>query len=475
MGYLVSEQVLPHNLEVEQALLGALLHDNGLLEQVDAFLTAQDFFDPLHGRIFDAIHTFVQKGSLASPVTLKPFFEGDGALTDLGGVAYLSKLGDHILSLVNTADYGQQIRELHLRRQLIYLGEKLTSDAKTIAVDKTAQDCIEETEQQLFNLASHNKTNTGFVDFKSALSQAILSAESAFKKDSHVVGITTGLKDLDKQLGGLHPSDLIIVAGRPSMGKTALATNIAFNTAQAFLNTKGKEGGRVAFFSLEMSSEQIAMRLLGQESKISSDKIRRGMVSQEDFPTFVEVSRMLAQLPFAIDDTPALSVAALRTRARRLARKEGLGLIVVDYLQLLSGGQKNQDNRVQELSSITRGLKTLAKELNVPVIAVSQLSRSVEQREDKRPMLADLRESGSIEQDADVVMLIYREEYYVSRQKPGEDSEKMASWQETMGKIHNKADIMIAKQRHGPIGNISVHFNSMLTKFSDLARVSSLS
>ena len=460
---------MPHNVDVEQALLGALLHDNQLFERVSDFLEAEHFFDPLHGRIFGAIATCAHKGTLASPITLAPFFQDDEGLNELGGTAYLSKLGESVLSLMSTADYGRQIKDLYLRRALIRLGEETTQIAQKPSLEQTALNCIEETEQKLFAMATDHQQG-GFVTFKDALLEAISSAAVAYKRDSHVVGITTGLKDIDKQLGGMHPSDLIIVAGRPSMGKTGFVTNIAFNAAQKYLTTGGKEGAPVAFFSLEMSAEQIATRLLSQESGVSSDKIRRGAITQDDFPKFVDVSRDLSELPFTIDDTPALTVSQVRTRARRLMRQSGLGMIVIDYLQLLSGSIKGSDNRVQELSAITRSLKALAKELNIPVVAASQLSRSVEQREDKRPMLSDLRESGSIEQDADVVMFIYREEYYASRQKPGESSEKMSEWQEHMSKIHNQADIMVAKQRHGPIGNIKLHFNSMLTKFSDLTK-----
>ena len=463
---------LPHNLELEQALLGALLHNNKLIEYVDDFLQEPHFFDPLHGRIFKAIRTCTQKGGLASPLTLTPFFQDDKALLDLGGIEYLSDLSKNIVSLTSTKSYGEQIYDFYLRRQLIDVGSTLSEDAKNITLEKSARTHIEAAEEKLFHLASMGTEERPLSPFKTALLSAIETAETAFKRDSHVVGITTGLKDLDRQLGGLHPSDLIIVAGRPSMGKTGLATNIAFNAAKAFMETNGKEGAACAFFSLEMSSEQIAMRLLGQESGISSDRIRRGAISQDDFPRFVDVSRKLNHLPFYIDDTPALTVGALRTKARRLLRQKNLGLIVIDYLQLLAG--KHAENRVQELSQITRQLKALAKELNVPVIAASQLSRSVEQREDKKPMLSDLRESGSIEQDADVVMFIYREEYYLSRQKPSENSEKMGDWQAKMNQVHNQAEIIVAKQRHGPIGQMTLHFNGMLTKFSDLAQVSAV-
>ncbi len=462
-----SDTLLPKNLEAEQALLGALFHDNGLLEKVSDFLRPEHFSEPLHGRIFEAVVHFSQKGQMANPITLRNYFKEDEVVLEKGGEDYLVTLSGLVISFSNTADYGRQIYDLYLRRQLVYLGEEVIQNARTYALEKEATTQIESAERRLFDLATLGQAERGFQNFGQALSQAILTAEVAFKRDSHVVGVTTGFLDMDHMLGGLHSSDLIIVAGRPSMGKTALATNMAFNAAHAYLKGEKGGGGRVAFFSLEMSAEQLALRLLGQETGISSDRIRRGSITQEDFPKFVDVSRQLSKLPLFIDDTPALSVAALRTRARRLQRQGGLELIVIDYLQLMTSGKANAENRVQEVSEITRGLKGLAKELNVPVIAISQLSRSVEQRDDKRPQLSDLRESGSIEQDADVVMFVYREEYYMSRQKPGEDSEKMTSWQKQMETVHNLAEVIVAKQRHGPIGTITLHFEGMLTKFSN--------
>lgn len=461
------ETLLPQNIEAEQALLGALLHDNRLFEQVGDFLRPSHFIDPLHGRIFEAIAHFIQKGQLANPITLKNYFKEGGASDQVGSAEYLITLAGCVVSLFNTADYGKQIYDLYLRRELVHLGEEMSQNARAHELENTAIAQIESTEKRLFDLATLGQAERGFQDFNQALATAIHTAETAFKRDSHVVGVTTGFLDVDHKLGGLHPSDLIIVAGRPSMGKTALATNMAFNAAQTALKGAQAGGASVAFFSLEMSAEQLALRLLGQETGISSDRIRRGSISQDDFPKFVDVSRHLSKLPLFIDDTPGLSVAALRTRARRLQRQNGLGLIVIDYLQLMTTGKNNNENRVQEVSEITRGLKSLAKELNVPVIAISQLSRSVEQRDDKRPQLADLRESGSIEQDADVVMFVYREEYYISRQKPGENSEKILGWQQQMGQVHNLAEVIIAKQRHGPIGTITLHFEGMLTKFSN--------
>ena len=460
--------LLPQNLEAEQALLGALLHDNRLLESVSDFLQPLHFFDPFHSRVFEAIQHFSAKGLMANPITLKHYFKQDEAEEKRGEEDYLVTLAGCVVSLSNAGDYGKQIYDLYLRRELVYLGEGVVREARVHVLENDAVSQIEAAEKQLFEIATQGRTERGFQPFTQALALAIQTAETAFKRDSHVVGVTTGFVDMDKKLGGLHPSDLIIVAGRPSMGKTALATNIAFNAAQAALKGESGSGAKVAFFSLEMSAEQLALRLLGQETGIASDRIRRGAIAQTDFPKFVEVSRTLSKLPLFIDDTPGLTVAALRTRARRLQRQQGLGLIVIDYLQLMTAGRSNGDNRVQEISEITRGLKNLAKELNVPLIALSQLSRAVEQRDDKRPQLADLRESGSIEQDADVVMFVYREEYYVSRQKPGETSDKMGGWQQQMEGVHNVAEVIIAKQRHGPIGTVPLHFEGMLTKFSNL-------
>jgi len=465
-----SEELLkvpPHNYEAEQALLGALLHNNLSSEKVTEFLRPQHFADPIHGKIYEAIITLIERGQVADPITLSKYFEQEESLKAAGGAQYLVKLVTSVVSIINVKDYGLLIYDLYLRRQLIDVGETIVNQAHEHTLEVNATHQIEVAEQRLFDLATTGQQDRGFQAFQDTLITAIKTAEVAYKRDSQVVGCTTGFRDLDKWLGGLHPSDLIILAGRPSMGKTALATNIAFNAAWTALSRK--EEGKTAFFSLEMSAEQLATRLLAQESGISSDKIRRGELHQDDFPKFVEVSRRISKIPFYIDDTPALTISALRTRARRLKRQKGLDLIVIDYLQLLQGTDKN-DNRVQEVSDITRGLKALAKELNVPVIALSQLSRAVEQRDDKRPQLADLRESGSIEQDADVVMFIYREEYYEARKEPPEDSDKHAAWQDRMSKIYNQAEVIIAKQRHGPIGTIRLFFDGKLTKFGNLAR-----
>jgi len=462
------ERFPPHSPEAEQALLGALLHNNLAFERVAEFLRPEHFSDPSHGRIYEAINNLINRGHIADPITLKEYFDRDDALSEVGGGQYLAQLAGSVISIINTEDYGRKIHDFYLRRQLIDVGECVVNDAHTYDLEISATDQIEVAEKKLFDLATVGQQERGLQTFSSALKQALNSAEVAYKRDSHVVGVTSGFKKLDECLGGFHPSDLIILAGRPSMGKTALATNLAFNAARAALEKQ--EGGAVAFFSLEMSSEQLANRILGQESGLSSDLIRRGDIGKSDFPRLVETSDRLNSLPFFIDDTPALSVPALRTRARRLMRQEGIGMIVIDYLQLLSSpGRRAAENRVLELSEITRNLKALAKELNVPVIALSQLSRAVEQRDDKRPQLSDLRESGSIEQDSDVVMFVYREEYYLSRKKPTGSDDKVAEWERSLSAVTNTAEVIIAKQRHGPIGTVQLHFEGRLTKFSDLA------
>ncbi len=468
----------PHNIEAEQALLGALLVNNVTYEKVGELLAPEHFYDPVHGRIYGAISTLVNRGQIADPKTLRGVFEHDPALEAVGGANYLVDLAANIVTIFNVADYAQLIHDMYLRRQLIELGTDIVNDAFQQDLDKSATAQIETTESKLFELARTGETDRGFVKLEKALTVSIKMAEEAHKRDSHITGVTTGLRDMDRRLGGLQRSDLVILAGRPSMGKTALATNIAFNAAHAFYKTEGREGSGVAFFSLEMSSEQLATRLLGDFSSVPSDKIRRGEIKTEDFTKFVEASQILSRVPLYIDDTPGLTVAALRTRARRLKRTAPhVGLIVIDYLQLLRGaGIKRDENRVQEVSEITRGLKALAKELDVPVLALSQLSRAVENREDKTPQLADLRESGSIEQDADVVMFVYREEYYQARSEPSrradEDENKFndryARWMQRCEEVSNLAEILVAKQRHGPIGTVKLHFDGQFTRFSDL-------
>lgn len=464
-----AEDAPPYNLEAEQGLLGVLLLDNSMMERVSDFLKPFHFADAIHGKIFEGICRFAERGQIADPITLKDYFDRDKALEPVGGAAYLVDLANSVLSMSSAADYGKLIHDLFLRRELLKIGHDICDSAKTYEFDTTAINQIEHAEKQLFDLATKGQSGGGLLPFNLAITDALHTAEMAFKRDSHIVGVTSGLIDMDKYLGGLHPSDLLILAGRPSMGKTTLATNIAFNAAKAVLEND-PNGAPVAFFSLEMSAEQLASRILASESAVSSDKIRRGEIRAEDFPKFVEVTRTLQDLPLFIDDTAGITVNAIRNRCRRLKRQHGLGLIVIDYLQLIEAGgmKRGGDNRVQEISDISRGLKAIAKELDVPVIALSQLSRAVEQREDKRPQLSDLRESGSIEQDADVVMFVYREEYYLERRRPPEGTDKFMQWQEEMQKVYKQAEVIVAKQRHGPVGTVKLYFDGALTKFSNL-------
>jgi replicative DNA helicase len=473
----------PSNTEAEQALLGAIFRNNLAHGRVSDFLEPEHFSNAVHARIYAAIGKLIERGQIANPVTLKNLFDQDGALAEIGGAQYLTRLAEAAVTIINAEEYGRRVHDLYLRRQLIGVGEDVVNDAFRHDLDDDAVNQIERAEEKLYKLAESGQTEGGLRPFKAALTEAIELAQAAFKRDGRIVGVPTGFIDIDKKLGGLHPSDLIIAAGRPGMGKTAFATNIAFHAAKAYRAAPGPDGRPVAedgavigFFSLEMSAEQLATRILAEESGVPSDRIRRGDVRREDFDKFVAASQRLASVPLFIDDTPALSVAALRTRARRLKRQQGLGLIVIDYLQLMrpSNASRGQDNRVQEISEITRGLKAIAKELAVPVLALSQLSRAVEQREDKRPQLADLRESGSIEQDADVVMFIFREEYYKSREPKINENEtqdkfntRYSEWQELMEKIHGIAEIIIAKQRHGPVGTVKLHFEAETTKFDN--------
>jgi len=467
---------LPCNVESEQAVLGALLINNGALEHIGDQLRPEHFYEPLHGRIFEAIQKFHNKGQIANPVTLRHYFDQDEALADIGGGAYLAKLAASAITVINIADYSTMIYDLALKRQLVDIGEGIVNTAYLHKVDVPAINQIEDAEQKLFSLSVEGTGDKGFKAIRHSVVNAIKQAEHAFKHQG-LVGITTGLLEMDKLLGGLQRSDLLILAGRPSMGKTALGINIAYNACLSLVKEaaqKGisaKEAGSVGFFSLEMSAEQLSTRMLSSASKLNSSKISNGRISSEEFAHLVRVSQEMSALPFFIDDTPALSIAGLRTRARRLKRMNNLKVLVVDYLQLLRGHTSlSQNNRVQEVSEITQGLKAIAKELDIPVIALSQLSRAVEQREDKKPLLSDLRESGSIEQDADIVMFIYREEYYLSRSEPSmDDSTKYSKWQEDMNRVMNVAEVIIAKHRNGPIGNVKLRFDSNLTQFSNLA------
>lgn len=477
---LLQPRTPPHNLEVEQALLGAILVNNTVFEKIGDFLQAEHFYDPVHGKIFHCIATLINRGQIADPKTLRGFFENDASLAQVGGANYLADLAASIISIINVTDYGQLVHDLYLRRQLITLGEDVVNEAYQQDLETPASNQIGKAEARLFELAQTGQLDRGFIKLEKSLGISIKMAEEAFKRDSHVTGTTTGLRDLDRKLGGLQRSDLVILAGRPSMGKTALATNIAFNAAKANYESNGKEGSAVAFFSLEMSAEQLTTRLLGDYSSVPSDKIRRGEIKADDFSRFIEAAKIMSRAQLYIDDSAGLSIAALRTRSRRLKRQvPNLGLIVIDYLQLLTGsGGKRDENRVQEVSEITRGLKALAKELDVPVLALSQLSRQVENREDKKPQLSDLRESGSIEQDADVVMFVYREEYYHARSEPtrradeGEDkfNSRHQRWMERGEEVRNVAEVLIAKQRHGPIGTVPLHFEGTFTRFSNLER-----
>lgn len=463
------ETQILHNLEAEQSLLGALMLNNQAFEAVNEFLKPEHFSHPLHKTIYETISRIINRSQVADPITLKPLLETDPLMQEAGGIGYLVDLAAGVSSTVSVRDYGHMIHELYLRRSLVSIGDFIVRDAHEVKSENSAMEKIEDAEKKLYDLASTGDTTRGAVTFKTALTEAVKMAEVAYRRETSIVGVTTGLIDIDKWLGGLHPSDLVIVAGRPSMGKTVFGTNIAFNAAKALLDNS-KDGANVAFFSLEMSAEQLATRILSTQSKISSDRIRRGEIKAEEFPNLVSASREIENLGLFIDDTPALTVTALRNRARRLQRQHGIGLIVVDYLQLLEGSGKSRsgDNRVQEISDISRGLKALAKELNVPVIAISQLSRAVEQREDKRPQLSDLRESGSIEQDADVVMFIYRDEYYEARKEPPVGTDKHLEWQQRMSKVQNQAEIIIAKQRHGPVGTVKLFFEGKHTRFGNL-------
>ncbi len=470
------EDALPHNIEAEQQLLGVILTANEVYDRIASLVRAEHFFDPVHARIFEIAAARIQKNALASPVTLKAFLEDDPGLKELGGPAYLARLAGAAISAYAARDYAQMIYDLAVRRELIALGRDISSKAAKVEVASEPRDQIIEAEQRLYKLGEQGVAERGFQSFLKAVTDAVNVANAAYQRDGGLAGISTGLIDLDKKLGGLHPSDLLILAGRPSMGKTSLATNVAFNIAKAYRRGRlpdggegAVEGGVVGFFSLEMSAEQLAARILSEAAEVPSEQIRRGDMTEAEFRRFVEAAKALESCPLYIDDTPALPISQVAARARRLKRTHGLDLLIIDYLQLLKGSSK--ENRVQEVSEITQGLKAIAKELNIPVIALSQLSRAVESRDDKRPQLSDLRESGSIEQDADVVMFVFREEYYREREKPGDhDLEAMAKWQQIMEQVHGKAEVIIGKQRHGPIGTVELAFEGRFTRFGNLAK-----
>ena len=463
-----AQKKMPCNIEAEQALIGSILVLNEIYDEISSIVDSQKFFDPIHIKIFDTIEMLIAKGLLANPITLKNYFENNQGLNELGGQEYIIKITKFSTTSIKQAvDYANIIHEMHVRRELIKISESVLNEASNdTEINSSGEELIQNAEKSLFDLAERGHFNQSFMKFEKALTQTIDMAKRAFKNEEGIVGVPTGLTDLDSKLGGLHKQDLVIIAGRPSMGKTALATNIAFHAAK---NIKKKESkSTVAFFSLEMSSEQLSTRILSEQSKIRSNDIRRGKVSEKEMEQFIETAKNIYDLPLFIDETPAITIAAISNRSRRIKRLFGLELIIVDYIQLMRSGSGKYDGRVQEISEITQGLKALAKELNVPVLALSQLSRAVEQRDDKKPQLSDLRESGSIEQDADVVMFVYREAYYLERKEPTLGSIEYAEWQQKMDEISRLADIMIGKQRHGPTGNIKVEFEAMYTKFKDL-------
>ena len=454
---------LPNNIEAEQSVLGSILLQNEIFDDITTLITSINFYDPLHQRIFAAIENFIYKGMLANPITLKNHFEKEK--DDIDVPEYLVKITKFSSSSRQTIEYSKIIYDMYVRRELIKISENTIDSAKVNDLNISGQKIIENSEKFLFDLAEKGSFSSSLVKFDEAMKLTIEMASNAYKNDEGIVGVPTGLRDLDDRLGGLHQSDLIIIAGRPSMGKTALATNIAFNAAKKLLDENKKSS--IAFFSLEMSSEQLSTRILAEQSRITSHNIRRGKISEEEFDKFIETSKTISEIPLFIDETPAITIAALSNRARRIKRLHGLEMIVVDYIQLMRATTNIKDGRVQEISEITQGLKAIAKELGVPVLALSQLSRAVEQRDKKEPQLSDLRESGSIEQDADVVMFVYRESYYLEKQEPREATVEHAEWQAKMNEVSTLAEIIIGKQRHGPTGKIRLEFEAMFTKFKD--------
>jgi replicative DNA helicase len=468
---------LPRNIEAEAALLGALMIDNRIVEDVQLRLRPEHFFEPLHGRIYDAILRTTDKNMVANPVTLKPLFDGDEAMKEVGGPAYLAQLTGSGAAIIGARDFAQQIYDLALLRALVGVGRDMVEGALDTSEDVAPLEQIERAESELYRVAEQGSNEGKTKSFSEASKEALRVAEAALNSGGGLSGITTGLTELNGRMGGLQRSDLIILAGRPGMGKTSLATNIAFAAATRFLQDQSdgieadrSAGAPAAFFSLEMSADQLATRILAEVSEIPGEQIRSGKIGRNEFTRFARAADELSSLPLYIDDTPALTIAALRARARRLKRQRGISMIVVDYLQLLQGTGRGgaSENRVQEISEISRGLKQLAKELHVPVLALSQLSRAVEQREDKRPQLSDLRESGSIEQDADIVLFVYREDYYLAAKQPADDHPDFPTWQENMSRAYGKAEIIVAKQRHGATGKVKVKFDARITKFSDL-------
>ena len=457
---------LPNNIEAEQSVIGSILLTNEIFDEVNMIITSKNFFDPMHQKIFAALEKLIYSGQLANPITLKNHFENEK--DELNIPDYLVKITKFSTSSRQAIEYSKLIYDLFVKRELIKISENIIDTAKLNDLDQDGQTIIENSEKALFDLAEKGSFSSSLVKFDEAMRLTIEMASNAYKNEEGIVGVPTGLRDIDDRLGGLHKSDLVIIAGRPSMGKTALATNIAFNAAQK-IQEEGKKSS-VAFFSLEMSSEQLSTRILAEQSRIKSNDIRRGRISEEQFDKFIETSKNIAELPLYIDETPAISIAAVSNRARRIKRLYGLDLVVIDYIQLMRA-TNTKDGRVQEISEITQGLKALAKELAVPVLALSQLSRAVELRDDKKPQLADLRESGSIEQDADVVMFVYREAYYLERKEPRPATVEHAEWQAKMNEVSSLAEIIIGKQRHGPTGNMMLEFEAMFTKFKDIQNI----
>ncbi len=455
---------LPNNIEAEQSVIGSILISNDIFDDVSNIVSSKDFYDPMHQKIFSAIEKLIFSGMLANPITLKNHFENEKDKINIP--EYLVKITKFSSSLRQAIEYSKIIYDLYVKRELIKISENIIDSAKLNDISQNGKSIIEESEKALFDLAEKGSFNSSFIKFDNALKLTIEMASNAYKNEDGIVGVPTGLKAIDEKLGGLHKSDLVIIAGRPSMGKTALATNIAFNAAKK-MQDDGKKSS-VVFFSLEMSSEQLSTRILAEQSRIKSNDIRRGKISEDQFDTFIETSKNIAELPLFIDETPAISIAALSNRARRIKRTFDIDLIVVDYIQLMTAANSRKDGRVQEISEITQGLKALAKELSVPVLALSQLSRAVEQRDNNKPQLADLRESGSIEQDADVVMFVYREAYYLERKEPRPATVEYAEWQAKMSEVSNLAEIIVGKQRHGPTGNVFLEFEAMFTKFKDI-------
>ncbi|MDA7606521.1 replicative DNA helicase [Pelagibacteraceae bacterium] len=462
------ENKLPSNIEAEQSLIGSVLVNNDIIDEISNIVSAGKFFDPIHRKIYEVIEGLNNKGMIANPITLKNFFENDSGLSEVGGVDYLVKLTRFSSSVKQAIDYAKIIHEMYVKRELIFISDGISDQAKDDQIEKSGENMIEDAEKSLFDLAERGNFSQTFLKFNQAIDQTIEMATLAMKSDQGIVGVPTGLKDLDEKLGGLHRSDLVIIAGRPSMGKTALATNIAYYAAKSM--QENNEKGSVAFFSLEMSSEQLSTRILSEQARISSHEIRTGRATEETLNRYIETSRNIYDLPLYIDETPAIAISTLSNRARRIKRLFGLKLIVVDYIQLMRTNSNRMDGRVQEISEITQGLKALAKELNVPVVALSQLSRAVEQRDDKKPQLSDLRESGSIEQDADVVVFVYREQYYLEKKEPKQGSIEHAEWQSKMSDIHGHAELIVGKHRHGSTGVVHVEFEGMYTKFKDLPK-----